>query len=357
MLTCIVAWCAPAFAQADKPPAPPSDAQAAMSAPKKPSPWILAPVFTSNPKLGVTLGGTVGYLRFFDPESRPSMFAATGQYSDTESIVAGIFAKTSFAADHQRLNVAGTFGNIKNDYDDYLGTGVPLRNEAELKSVIARYLYRVYGNLFVGGQGIYQNFNIAGETPTDEAILDILGVAPYKSGGIGVVAYYDSRDNDFKPTQGWVASLNNLAYRESLGGETNFDVYRADFRHYFSPGDRMVLAFRQLNHLTDDAPTQNLSPIQLRGYKTGQYTGKYVSQIEGEVRLKLANRWTSNIFAGAGCTYGDEKSCSDNANIFPMGGAGIQFVLKPALGIVLNLEYAVGKSDNSGVILKTGYSF
>ena len=161
----------PAFAQADQPrAAPPDDAQAPASAPEKPSPWLFAPVFTSNPKLGTTLGATAGYLHFFDPKSRPSMFAATGQYSNTDSMVAGVFARTSFDADHQRLNVATSFGNIKNDYDDYLGTGVPLRNEAELKSFIARYLYRVYGDWFVGAQGIYQNFSIAGETATDDAI-------------------------------------------------------------------------------------------------------------------------------------------------------------------------------------------
>ncbi len=114
------------------------------------------------------------------------------------------------------------YGNIKNDYDDYLGTGVPLRNEAELKSFIARYLYRVYGDWFVGAQGIYQNFSIAGETATDDAFLDILGVAPYKSGGLGVVAYYDSRDNDFKPTQGWVASLNNLGLPRVPRGSHEF---------------------------------------------------------------------------------------------------------------------------------------
>ncbi|HSD17831.1 MAG TPA: hypothetical protein VLC71_11310 [Thermomonas sp.] len=350
--------CAPAFAQTHEPRAtPPEVAPAAAPAPQKQSPWMLAPVFTSNPKLGTTLGGTVGYLHFFDAKSRPSMFAATGQYSSTDSMVAGLLARTSFDADHQRLNVAISFGNIKNDYDDYLGTGIPLRNEAELRSFIGRYLYRVHGNWFLGAQAIYQNFNIAGETATDDAFLDMLGVAPYKSGGLGVVVYHDSRDNDFKPTTGWVASLNNLAYRESLGGAVDFDVYRADFRRYIPQGDGNVFAFRQLNHLTHDAPTQNLSPIQLRGYKTGQYTGRYVSQVEGEARFKLADRWTSTVFAGVGCTYGDGKSCLDSENLFPMGGAGIQYVLKPEVGIVLNLEYAWGKSGNNGLILKTGYTF
>jgi len=341
----LMGCCAPALAQTEAPEE------------KKPSPWLLAPVFNSSPKLGVTVGATVGYLLKFDPESRPSIFALTGQYTSTESIVAGAFARTSFNQDHDRLNGGFTYGNIKNDYNDYLGTGVPLRNNAELKSFIGRYLHRVYGDWFVGAQGIYQNFGIAGSTPFDELVLDVLGVAPYKSGGLGLVGYYDSRDSEFKPSQGWLASLSNLAYRESLGGEQDFDVYRVDFRHYAPFGEGHVFAFRQLNHLTDGAPTQNLAPIQLRGYKVGQYTGKFMSQIEGEARLKLAERWTTTVFAGVGCSYGKGKKCSDRENLFPAAGAGVQYVLKPAVGIVLNLEYAQGKSGNYGVLMKTGYAF
>ncbi len=356
----LVGWvlgCPSAHALTDPHEAPAADAQSSEPEPKKPSPWLFAPVFNSSPKLGVTLGATAGYLHQFDPESRPSIFAVTGQYTNTESIVGAVLARTSFDADHQRLNAALTYGNIKNDYNDYLGTGVPLRNNAELRSFITRYLHRVYGNWFVGGQGIYQNFAISGETAFDELVLDILGIAPYKAGGIGAVLYYDSRDNEFKPGRGSVLSLNNLAYRESLGGVQDFDIYRFDIRHYAPFGDGNVFAIRQLNHLTDGAPTQNLAPVQLRGYKVGQYTGKFMSQVEGEGRLRLAERWTATVFAGVGCTYGAGKNCSDGANIFPAVGAGVQYVLKPAVGIVLNLEYAQGKDGNYGVYLKTGYAF
>lgn len=364
MLCVVTAFCATwmlsptcAVADEEQAPAPPMDAQESASKPKTPSPWLVAPVFSSNPKLGTALGATVGYIQKFDRESRPSVFAATGQYTNTDSMVAGVFGKASFDADHQRLNAGVTFGNIKNDYNDYLGTGVPLKTNAGLRSFIARYLYRVYEDWFVGAQGIYQNFSIEGDTAFDDLLLDILGIAPYKSGGLGVVGYHDSRDNDFKPTRGWVMSLSNLAYRESLGGETNFDIYRVDFRDYVGHGGGNVFALRQLNHLTHEAPTQNLAPIQLRGYKTGQYTGKYMSQIEGEERLRLAERWTATLFAGVGCTYGEGKNCSEKRNLFPMAGAGVQYVLKPQVGIVLNLEYAQGKDGNRGIILKTGYSF
>ena len=88
----------------------------------------------------------------------------------------------------------------------------------------------------------------------------------------------------------------------------------------------------------------------------GHYSGDYMSQIEGEARLRLAERWTATIFAGIACTYGGGKNCSDSANLFPAIGAGVQYILKPAVGIVLNLEYAHGKDGRYGVLLKTGYA-
>jgi hypothetical protein len=329
----------------------------AQKQPEERSPWLLAPVFSSNPKLGISVGALGGYLHYFDEKSRPSIFAVTGQYSDTGSIVAGAFARTSFDEDRQRLIAGLLYGNVKNDYSDYLGTGVPLQSNAELRSLIARYLYRVKDAWFAGAQAIYQNFAIGGETAFDDQVLDILGVRPYKSGGIGLVVYRDSRDDENMPSRGWVLSLNNMAYRESLGGEDDFDVYRVDFRYFIEHGKRNVFAIRQLNHFTDNAPTQVRAPVQLRGYKIGQYNGEYMSHVEVEERLRLGERWTATIFAGVACVYGGGRDCSDSANLYPAGGAGVQYVLKPKEGIVLNLEYAQGKDDNYGVYLKMGYAY
>ena len=39
---------------------------------------------------------------------------------------------------------------------------------------------------------------------------------------------HDSRDNEDMPTRGWFLNLNNLAYREALGGSASYDAYRAD---------------------------------------------------------------------------------------------------------------------------------
>jgi hypothetical protein len=355
-LTRVLTWtilafaCASALAQA---PAEPEDAMKKMEK----SPWLLIPVFQSNPKLGTSVGVMAGYLHYFDEKSRPSIFAVTAQYTSTDSTIAGGFAKTSFDEDRQRLLAGLMYGYVRNDYDDYLGTGIPLKSNGELKSFITRYQYRVQGNWFVGAQAVYQNFAISGETAFDNEVLDLVGVRPYKSGGAGLVAQYDSRDNENMPTQGLLFNLNNIAYRESLGGESNFDVVRADLRYYVPQGKGNVFTVRQLNHFTWDAPTQVKAAVQLRGYKIGQYNGDYMSHLEGEERLRLAEKWTATLFLGIACTYGGGRSCSDSANLYPAGGGGVQYVLKPKEGIVLNLEYAAGKSGSYGVYLKMGYAY
>ena len=343
--------CAPALAQ----PAEPNQDDALTKLEK--SPWILAPVFQSNPKLGTSVGALGGYVHYFDAKSRPSIFAAMGQYTSTDSIIAGMQARASWDEDRQRLIAGAMYGYIKNDYSDYLGTGVPLQSNSEVKGMIGRYTYRVRGNWFLGVQGLYQNFNIGGETNFDQTVLDVLGAVPYKSGGAGLVGQYDSRDNENSPTEGWLATLSNIAYREALGGESSFDVIRADFRYFLPHGDGNVLAFRQLNHLTYDAPTQVKAPVQLRGYKVGQYNGEYMSHLEAEERYRVSEKFTATLFVGVACVYGGGKDCSDRANLYPNAGFGAQYILKPKEGIVLNLEYAQGKDSNKGVLLKMGYAY
>jgi hypothetical protein len=349
----------PAYAQADAKTEVPTSAQTDTSplTAMERSPWLLAPVLNSNPKLGTAAGALVGYIHLFDEQSRPSIFAITGQYSTTNSIIAGAFARSSFDQDHQRLLAALAFGNIKNDYNDYLGTGVPLKNDASLQSLIVRYTYRVKDDWFVGVQGIKQNFAIAGQTEFDDQVLDILGIQPYKSAGAGLVVQNDSRDNENMPTRGRFLNLNNMAFRESLGGENNYDVYRFEFRYFIPHGEGNVFALRQLNHLTNDAPTAARAPVQLRGYKIGQYTGEFMSSFEGEERYRIGEKWTATLFAGVACLYGNGRSCSDKANHYPAAGAGVQYILKPKEGIVLNLEYAAGKDGNQGVYLKMGYAY
>src|SRR3974390_2376879 len=154
---------------------------------KEESPWLLVPTLSSNPKLGTSVGGMGGYMYSFDPNSRVSIFGASAQYTSTNSLIGVLFAKTSFDADHQRLNVFAAGGNIKNDYDDFLGTGMPLKSEDHLRALALRYQYRVWGDWFIGVQAVVTNYQILGQSEINNEMLKTIGLTGFSGGGIGVV--------------------------------------------------------------------------------------------------------------------------------------------------------------------------
>jgi hypothetical protein len=321
------------------------------------SPWLLVPVVSSNPKLGTAFGGMGAYLRKFDDASQVSMFGATYQYTSTESTIAGAFARTSFGADHHRLMAIAAFGYVKNDYDDYLGTGQPLRTNDDFTAIAARYLYRAVGDWFVGVQGNAADYQVLGATAEDDLVLETLGIRGFASASLGAVVMHDSRDNQDMPTGGWYLNLNNLAYRDDFGGSASFDAYRADLRVFWRHGGGHVLAVRQYNWLTEHAPANAEATILLRGYKMGEYLAPYMSSFDAEERLSFGTRWGATLFGGAAALYGDDDASSSTRDWYPAWGAGIHFVVKPAQRMLVNFEYAQGIEDNRGAYLKFGYGW
>ena len=351
MIAAAIAVSSMAFAQQ-----PSADAQTQPSEPKERSPWLLVPMFSSSPKLGTAFGGLGAYMHVFDPESRVSLIGASYRYTSTHSQIFGAFARTSSGADHHRVVVIAVLGQIKNDYDDYLGTGQPLKTEDDLKAFVARYLYRVKGDWFLGGLGTAANYQVLGATPEDDLALETLGIRGFKSAALGATIFHDSRDNEDMATKGWFMNINNLAYREALGGADSFDAYRLDLRAFWKHGGGHVLAVRQYNWVTSDAPTAAQATVILRGYKQGQYLSPHMSSLEIEERFSFSPRWGATMFVGAAGLYGDPPVPLDRS-VYPAFGAGLQFVIKPEQRMNVNLEYAQGIDENRGVYLKLGYAW
>jgi hypothetical protein len=82
-----------------------------------------------------------------------------------------------------------------------------------------------------------------------------------------------------------------------------------------------------------------------------------MSSIEVEERHRLGERWTATLFGGVACLYGANRSGCSGSDLFPSAGGGVQYILKPAQGIVANLEFAVGKDGNKALLFKMGYSW
>lgn len=319
---------------------------------KSQSPWIITPLFSSDPKVSTSAGALAGYVHKFDEKSPASMFGIMGTYSTTDSYYYGIFGRTYFSEDTHRLILAAAKGVIRNDYEDFQGSGLPLQTTDDVEFFALRYSGRVIDNWYIGPQFISTNYAITGDDQLSGEIIEEIGLTGFKSNAIGLYAQYDSTDNKNSPSSGQVFEAHNLAYRKSLGGETSFDAYTADYQFYLSHGKGHVAAAHAKGRWTHGAPPGGFSTVELRGYVRGQYLAPHMTLVEVEERFSLTEKWGLVAFTGLAYLYGDDV----DDDLFPAVGTGVSYQLNDEKMVVRG-EFALGKSGNYGFYIKFGHPF
>jgi len=323
----------------------------------KPSPWLAVPIVSSSPKVGTSAGGMVGYLFKLDPESTSSMLGVGGTYSTTDSLLGGAFLRTYWDQDSKRFIFFGGGGKINNDYEDFLGSGLSAQTTDNMKIIQARYLQQVKNKWFAGVKGTYTNYLIASEDVNVNRALESVGLTGFDSVGLGLIAMYDSLNNQNTPSTGIRFALENFAYREALGGEEDFDVYTMKYSHYLAHGEGHVLAYRAEGRWTSNASPGGYSSVSLRGYTRGQYLAPHSTMIEVEERLHIKGRFGINFFAGLASLYGDGLRWSDADNLYPSIGLGGQIIINKTEQIAMTFDLAFGESGNNGFYMRFGQAF
>ena len=217
---------------------------------------------------------------------------------------------------------------INNEYSDFLGTGLPVLTTDDVYAIFIRYLYRFKDDWFFGPQPLSTDYAISGNDWFSQEILARIGLTGFSSNVLGLVVERDTRDNPNSPADGSRLNINNVAYRESLGGDNSFDAYALTFTKYISHGNGHVLAGRIKGRWTDDAPIDGYSSVSLRGYTMGENLAPHSTLIEIEERFHIKNRWGATAFRGVACLYGDDLDCFDGDNLYPAIGIGLTFMLK-----------------------------
>jgi len=324
---------------------------------KAESPWLLTPLASSSPKFGTSIGAMAGYLHKFDEESPTSTITLMGSYSDSDSLFYGMFGRTFFDQDRQRLIAGVVNGEVNNNYKDFLGTGVPVNTTDDFSAIFLRYQHVIVGDWYLGPQIISTDYAISGNDWFSNEFINRLGLTGFDSTGIGLLVEHDTRDNQNSPSAGSLFNVNNIAYRKSLGGNNSFDAYALTYSKYIGHGNGHVFTARLKGRWTSDAPAGGYSSVNLRAYTTGQFLAPHMTMIEAEERYKLTERWGLTAFTGVACLYGGDIDCFDSENTYPAIGAGVTFMIKMKEKMVIRSEVAKGEGDNYGFYLKFGYEY
>ena len=345
-----------------------TEANEAAATPAKLKPWLITPTLSADPKLGANVGGLIAYPKKLDAESTPSMTGLSVSYSDTDSMTGALFSQLYWKADTRRLSLLAAGAEINNEYDDFLGTGQTVETQDNVHTFGFRYLHRLRpGGWFVGVQGISTNYAVGADGILD-GMLNQVGLSGFDAAGLGLVFQHDTMNNQRDPSDGHLHTLHNFAYRESLGGETSFDVGYADLRWYrsierLSVGKSRrspVIAIQLKGRFTADAPLSGYSSVNLPGYTMGNYLSRHYSHVLVDARIPLKGKLGLVAFGGVGCQFGEDiagrdLSCGDA--MFPSVGVGVSYMLKAEASVLIRLEIAKGKSDNEALYLRFGHSF
>ncbi|HEY6355572.1 MAG TPA: BamA/TamA family outer membrane protein [Burkholderiaceae bacterium] len=339
---------------------------------KKPEPdgspsFVFLPIPRSDPTMGtgVTLVGAVLYNPNDSPHPWVTGVGALATNNGSRALGAG--QQASFLEDSVRL-LAG-FGKADLNLRFY-GIGeaaasrqifVPINEDGRF--VLVQGLYGVTKELFVGLR--YIDLRVTTTIDTNEVSNRFgLNLPPieldHRTSMLGPAVEYDSRDNQFEPTQGIYGTMQLMFATPKLGGDVSYRSLRSTYAQYWPVLPDVVFAGQlSLCALDGNVPFTELclygTGNDLRGYTGGQYRDRTMYTAQGEARWQFAERWGAVLFAGTGAVanrFSDLLSVTQ----LPAAGVGLRWLASKQYKVNISVDVAAGR-DGSAVYLYIGEAF
>ncbi|MCP4901263.1 MAG: BamA/TamA family outer membrane protein, partial [bacterium] len=330
-----------------------------IAATKKAGDFVIAPIPILNPTIGIGLAAGAAYLYQIDEGSYPSFTGGGGLYTDNGSKAFGVAQSANFKHNTWKM-VGGVFsydlelkfygiGSGAGDDDRYL----PVNQQGWAAG--AKVLRRIKGHWYGGASYFYlevdSTFDL-GEVPPDhpvEPTSEAEGASAIAT--LGLVAEYDSRDNQFSASSGVLFNASFSTSSEAVGSDFDFSSIHLAYNRYWSLSKDLVLAARGSGcAVPGDAPYYALCKFgvfpDLRGYVGGRYRDETMLAVQAEIRWHFSKRFSATGFAGVG-EVAESVSDFDLDHLLPSIGAGLRYILSVDNRLNIGIDYAVGKGSDA----------
>lgn len=214
---------------------------------------------------------------------------------------------------------------------------------------------------FIGLTYDFDRYNIL--EIEEDGLLKSKKPTAYQGGVIsepGLIAYHDSRNQIFYPTEGNYTQLD-LYFGSSLTGSvSDYAGLKLDARKYFNLPWNHTIAIQYVHEIQfGDVPFFRLAqlggPKLLRGYIRGRFRDKRMALIQASYRMPIFWRFKLTAFGGYGAV--NEKIALP---LFENGhwsyGIGLRFLADRDNHLHIRVDYARGQ-DQSGFYLTIGEAF
>jgi len=327
------------------------------------------PIIITEPAVGYGVGAALVFLHdplagrvpdgeTFDPHSKdaegklipPSISAVFGMYTENDTWFAGGAHMGVWKNDNIRYTGAIATGSINMKF-----YGLGLTNDKAIDfNIEPEILYQ--GIKFrLNDSGFFAGINYLLVNTNSEFNLSAIGpdfIIESNSRDAAAIFTldYDSRDTIFTPNSGFNTSIEASLFREAVGGDNEFEKYKAKLI-YFSPvADSLVLGLRGEVETVDgepfvEVPFYQFPFVYLRGIPIMRYQGETVGVAEAELRWNFTPRWSVVGFGGAG-RFTDISGDEPATNVYSKG-AGIRYFIARRFGAHVGFDIAKGPEDTA----------
>ena len=312
---------------------------------------VYMPIPMSNPTIGT--GAALAAMTLFpmDEKSKVSDVTFAGLYTNSDSWAAGGLARLNMKEDRLRLKFGAGYFDMNLSFFGIgarpigvVPTEIPINQEGTF--AIAEALWDVGGKVYVGPS--YRYLRVSSSLNFDNPLepLEIV------SSGPGLRISWDTRNNLMNPSQGFRANFNVDTSMESMGGDRDYEIYKASYSHYFDLEENRILATRITGcAASTKAPFYDIclfgSGKALRGYVGGEYRDDRMVTVEAEYRWRFSERFGLVAFAGVGQiapTFGEMGS--GNKYLSGVGG-GLRFLASKEHKVNLSVDWAKGENSDA----------
>ena len=326
---------------------------------KKKMDFVVLPIPVVDPQLGGGVAPVGALLYRIGDSKKPSFSGLGGFYLSSGSYGAGFAQQAYLWRDRIRFNIAAGYAQLNYDFFGIgnaaarRGISLPIEQAGQL--LMAKVYYQALTNIYVGLRYRYlrSNLGIRNEGTRAPLLTALLArQLNIRIGGLGPVAYLDTRDDTFYPTKGWFVDFSSFIARGDLGNsrgiEFSYERIELAINKYWALDDRRVIAGRlSFCGTTGSSPFFDLcsfgSNNDLRGYETGRYRDRRMFALQAEYRWRFYKRFTFTAFAG----FGGVARTIDRFRVkdfLPAGGIGFRYQASKEFRLNISVDIAGGRN-------------
>lgn len=332
------------------------------------SEWLLerkgflpVPIIITEPAVGYGGGVALAFFRKPKVAARttsegkvhliaPDIYGGAVMKTENGSEAGGAGASLHFAEDKWRYRGGAAKASFNLDFYTAGALGESQKIGYNLDGIMSfQQVFRRLGedDLYLGMSWIYMDLDTRLDLESDRDFFTDKELSQ-RSSGLGLSLEYDTRDNTFTPSKGWLGMVDATFYDQAFGSDNKFQGYRGHVFAYQPMFDeRLIVGGRiDVRAVDGDVPFYRLPYVDLRGIASGRYQDRRVAMLETELRWNLTDRWALIGFVGAGRAWGRRSSFAD-ASSEVSKGAGFRYLLARKLGLYTGLDYAWGPEDKT----------